>query len=370
MNTKNITKQGITFLAIFIMSICVSIIATIVTEHYLEDYADTLDSKSFDIFSAVKPILLPGTYEEALTKVRMSSENSIALLVAQSNDTDELASWKTVQDVLAYGVVVTRDGWVLFDSSSLPGENILLSRYDIWVSGVRYSIDDAVFDVLTNAVLIHIEGENMQAFDFGLSKTAKAGEMIFVVNGSGIAATSIFDPEYLKSIRVTQAEVFNSFWKLSSEYEAGLPVLNSNGAFIAFTLENAQAIPIHYISSFITSVLESSKAQRAGLGAYVVDVDSMLNLSAESINAKHGALIVAPNVYTKAVINASPAAEAGLKEGDVILAVNGVNIELQMTLAELLAEYLPDDSIVLRVQTQDGQKDMNVILTQYQDLIY
>jgi S1-C subfamily serine protease len=50
-----------------------------------------------------------------------------------------------------------------------------------------------------------------------------------------------------------------------------------------------------------------------------------------------------------AVVSNSAADKAGLKEGDIITAVNGVNVDLTDTLAELLQQYNPGDTVTLTV---------------------
>ncbi|MFA5387938.1 MAG: PDZ domain-containing protein, partial [Candidatus Paceibacterota bacterium] len=67
------------------------------------------------------------------------------------------------------------------------------------------------------------------------------------------------------------------------------------------------------------------------------------------LSVDYGALISRGSDGSAAIVVGSPAAKAGLKEGDIILEFNGRKIDQENTLAKMIAEYLPNDKITLKI---------------------
>lgn len=67
------------------------------------------------------------------------------------------------------------------------------------------------------------------------------------------------------------------------------------------------------------------------------------------------------------VVPGSPAEEAGLEVGDLILAVDGQEIGPDGNLAALIAQYEPGDRVTLQVQVQDDRETRTVRVTLGED---
>ena len=68
-----------------------------------------------------------------------------------------------------------------------------------------------------------------------------------------------------------------------------------------------------------------------------------------------------------AVIVDSPAAKAGLKDKDIVTAVNGVKIGEAGSLSSLIGEYKPGDTVQLTVVREGNEIAVNVTLGAYSD---
>jgi S1-C subfamily serine protease len=69
-----------------------------------------------------------------------------------------------------------------------------------------------------------------------------------------------------------------------------------------------------------------------------------------------------------AVERGSPAEKAGLKNGDVILAVEGETVTSKRALSRLISEYKPGDEVTLTViagGAEGGERTVSVILGSY-----
>jgi len=141
-----------------------------------------------------------------------------------------------------------------------------------------------------------------------------------------------------------------------NEGNSGGPLVNLNGQVIGIntaTAGDAQnigfAIPINDVQGLIDQVVKTGKFSRPYLGvAYIpltADVASEYNLSVQN-----GAFIAPSNDPSNpSVLAGSPAAAAGLKEGDIITAIDGTDIDQTHSLTGLIDEHQVGDKVDLTV---------------------
>lgn len=156
-----------------------------------------------------------------------------------------------------------------------------------------------------------------------------------------------------------------------NEGNSGGPLVNLNGEVIGMNTATAGdgaqnigfAIPINDVSGLIKSVQNTGKLQQPYLGvAYITltdDIAQQLNLK-----ANRGAYVAPPQVSgnQQPVVAGSPAEKAGLKEGDIITAVNGRAIDQNNSLTSLLDQHTPGDSVTLTVNRNGSTVTLNATL--------
>jgi 2-alkenal reductase len=74
-----------------------------------------------------------------------------------------------------------------------------------------------------------------------------------------------------------------------------------------------------------------------------------------SLSADHG-------VYVGTVVNDGPADQAGMKDGDVIVAIDGTELGEQASLTDVLFTHKPGDTVQVTVARDDGQQTFAVTL--------
>ena len=79
-----------------------------------------------------------------------------------------------------------------------------------------------------------------------------------------------------------------------------------------------------------------------------------------------GAYLYNSAMYS-AVVSDSPAAKAGLKDKDIVSAVNGAKVGLSGSLGSLIGEYKPGDTVQLTVIRDGKETAVNVTLGAYKD---
>lgn len=146
-----------------------------------------------------------------------------------------------------------------------------------------------------------------------------------------------------------------------NEGNSGGPLVNLNGQVIGINTAvagNAEnigfAIPINDIKGSVEQVSKTGKLTRPYLGVRYVQLTG--DIAKEfKIDTSNGALIVPVlDPASPSVLPDSPAAKAGLRPNDVIVAVNGTKIDQSHSLTALLSRQQPGDKIKLTI-LRDGK---------------
>lgn len=366
---SNWTFFGSILLVALIVGALSGVIAAVMTNQSIDRYTQTLSERmGFLSISEVKPRPLPGTYEESLERVQETGWPAYASILPASSDSAAASAWIRKEGAEGSGIVITNDGWILSHTSSLP--NTTLTGYEVWIAGERYEVESVVEDTLTDFVLFKIDAQGLSSIAFGTSQEMDGGEIIFhIPGGQEITSSSVTSVGFAQRDVILPAEAFVHTWKTGCDAEEG-PVLNSNGELVAFMSDASVAEPIHYALPFVESVLRTGEPQHAAIGAYTVDIATVLNVSEDIVDNVRAGALIQEGPRGMAVLRGSPAAESGLEEGDIILAVDGTSISVDTSFAELVAEYQPGDTAELTILRDGEEQSVQISFWEYSDLRY
>jgi len=136
---------------------------------------------------------------------------------------------------------------------------------------------------------------------------------------------------------------------------SGGPLLNLRGEVIGVNVAMAQeaqnigfAIPINRAKRAIEQVKRLGKIVYPFLGIRYILISPEIQ-EEKNLPVDYGALIVKGSLREPAVIPGSAADKAGLREGDIILEVDGQKITPQHSLAKIIQSHNPGDEITLKV---------------------
>ncbi len=174
----------------------------------------------------------------------------------------------------------------------------------------------------------------------GFGRSVEAGDS----NGGGA--------ETLQNLFQTDAAI--------NQGNSGGPLVNVNGEVIGINTAvagNAQnigfSIPINDVQGLVKGVLEKGVLQRPYLGVRYVSLNDdyayRFNLS-----VKRGAYL-APQQGGSAVVSGSPAEKAGLREKDIIVKIDSVNIDENNNLTSVLGRRSVGDLVNLTI-SRDGKE--------------
>lgn len=127
-------------------------------------------------------------------------------------------------------------------------------------------------------------------------------------------------------------------------------IASPTGAFAGYSF----AVPVEIVEKVVADLKEYGEVQRALLGVAIADVTAEL-AEEKKINQLNG-------VYIAGVNPGSAAEDAGIQEGDVILKVNGLEVNNTSELQGTVARFRPGDKVSVAYARNGKMNTTNVIL--------
>jgi S1-C subfamily serine protease len=192
-------------------------------------------------------------------------------------------------------------------------------------------------DSVTDVAVIQIQASNLPTVSIGNSETLKPGEWAIaignplgldntvtqgIISATGRSSGQVGVPDKRVDFIQTDAAI--------NPGNSGGPLLNARGQVIGMNtaiIRGAQglgfAIPIARAQQIANQIITTGKAEHAYLGIRMVNVTPALRQQINNDPDSDIKLSVDQGVLIAGVVNNSPAAEAGLRPGDVIGKLNG-----------------------------------------------
>lgn len=234
----------------------------------------------------------------------------------------------------------------------------------------RREIDAKVIgsDERTDVALLKVDGNNFPALKVGNIDQLKVGEPVLAIG-------SPFGFDYSASAGIVSAKSRNMLGETSVPFiqtdvalnpgNSGGPLFNQYGQVVGVNsrifsgtggyMGLSFSIPIDVAMEVADQLKKNGKVTRSYLGVMLQDIDRNL-AEAYKLPKPEGSLV------TQIVAN-SPAAKAGLREGDVILKYNGTPISRTGDLLNFLNRTTPNQTIQLEVLRDDRVRSVSATLT-------
>ena len=114
------------------------------------------------------------------------------------------------------------------------------------------------------------------------------------------------------------------------------------------------AIPINLAKKILDDLLKYGEVKRALLGVRIQDITQEL--------ADEQGLEDLKGVYIPEVMEEGAGKKGGMKDGDVVLSINGVDVNKSSELQEEISKYYPGDKIEVQVLRDGKEKKLGVTL--------
>jgi serine protease Do/serine protease DegQ len=272
-----------------------------------------------------------------------------------------------VQQGLGSGVIVSADGYILTNNHVVEEANeirVVLNdgrEVDAQVIGTDPRTDIAVLKVdevdLPHATLADSDSLRVGDVVFAVGNPLGVGQTVTmgIVSATGRSNLRLLDGGYENFIQ-TDASI-NPGNSGGALVDAKGRVVGINTAIISTSRGNIGigfAVPINLAGSVMDSLIETGSVERGFLGVSIQDLDPDL-VAAFGLENEKGALV-------GAVSEGSPADEAGLSQGDVIVKVNDQSIDSSNDLRFTIAQMSPGSSISLGYFREGELETVDVIL--------
>lgn len=251
------------------------------------------------------------------------------------------------------GVIISNDGYIVTNNHVVADADELTVTLN---DNKEYSARIIGTDKTTDLALIKIDGKNLPAITIANSENIKVGEWVLAVgnpfNLTNTVTAGIVSAKG-RSLYQNGVESFIQTDAAINPGNSGGALVNTRGELIGI---NAMlysqtgsfsgygfAIPTSIMNKVVDDLKKYGTVQRAVIGIQGSDVKNYVD--AQKDQGKDIDLGTMEGIYVAKVTEESAAEEAGLKEGDIITAIDGKEVNKMADLQEYLAKKRPGDKV-------------------------
>lgn len=271
-----------------------------------------------------------------------------------------------IQEADGTGFIITNDGLIVTNKHVAPDANATYTV--VMANGKTYKGKVVATDPYQDLTILKIDATGLPIVNLGNSDQMKVGQYVVAIGNAlgqfqnsvtvGVisakgrhidaANSSNGQTESLEDLLQTDAAI--------NEGNSGGPLVNLKGQVIGLNTavaskSNAEgigfAIPINDVINSINQVKDTGKIVRPYLGVSYVPITKDI-AKANDLPVDHGAYLTSAT-GSNAIMPASPADQAGLKEGDIITQVDDTLIDDDNSLTRALSYYKAGDKVELTV---------------------
>lgn len=275
------------------------------------------------------------------------------------------------QDGLGSGIIISKDGYILTNYHVIKEVDELKVML---IDNREFEAKVIGSDPATEIALIKIEADDLPVAVLGNSDHVEIGEWVMAI-GSPLYLTSTVTAGIVsalsRNINIIQDRESGGGIENFIQTDAAINPGNSGGALLNiqgqvigvntaiatqtnYYMGYGFAVPINIAKSVVEDLRKYGEVRRGYLGVYIESVDPV-KAKGVKLDKPRGVLIIN-------VIDKSAADKAGLKEGDVILSVNGQEVNQPNELQAKVGIFNPGDKVELEVWRYGKKMDVTATL--------
>jgi serine protease Do len=274
------------------------------------------------------------------------------------------------------GVIVSEDGIILTNAHVVQGRELT-----VWLDDRRSFPAELVgMDPTTDVAVLDIDADGLPTLPLGDSDELRVGEWVMAIGSPGVGGgqleqtvtagivsaigrpLGIVGEGLLQDPRTREfagyaVENFIQIDAVINPGNSGGPLVDLDGAVVGINTAIASptgyflgygfAVPSNLVVSVVDDIVQYGEVRRAQLGVTVTTVSPE--------DAEYFGLDEVRGVLVQGSTQDGPAAEAGLRQGDVILALDGERIDRVGQLQQKVAERSPGDTTEVTI-VRDGEE--------------
>ncbi len=281
------------------------------------------------------------------------------------------------------GFIVSPDGFILTNNHVVAGATTIR----VYLQDRReYAAEVIGTDPTTDVAVIKIADTGLPTLSLGSSAVLQVGEWVLAVGNPGLGGgpsaldytvTSGIVSAIGRGLTLINNELRQEGWEERSNFaiedfiqtdavinpgNSGGPMVNIRGQVVGINSAIASrtgyyqgygfAVPVDLARRVMEDLIEFGEVRRAYLGIVMQPV--------EPVDAEYYGLPRTMGALVQDAVAGSPASDAGLRQGDVIVEIDGVEIERPSQLQLLIAQHRPGEDVTVDFY-RDGEAQETVI---------
>ena len=267
------------------------------------------------------------------------------------------------------GVIISADGYIVTNNHVVDGADELLVTLN---DNKEYSARIIGADATTDLALIKIDGKSLPAIQIANSDDVKVGEWVLAV-GNPLGLNNTVTAGLVSAKARSMGQGVSSMIQTDAainQGNSGGALVNTQGALIGINamiysqtgsnIGYGFAIPTTIMNKVVDDLKKYGNVQRAMIGIQGSDVNAYVDNEKEKGNEVD--LGTMEGIYIAKVIDDGAAADAGLKEGDVITHIDGQKVKTFGELQNIIAQKRPGDKITINYLRNKSKKSATLTL--------
>jgi serine protease Do len=277
------------------------------------------------------------------------------------------------------GFIVSEDGYIITNNHVVANaETIEVELSD----GQQFKAELVGRDPTTDVALLKVPGKNLPFVKLGDPEATSVGEFVLAIGNPGTSygsdlpftVTAGIISAKGRNTRIIQAAAQTTYAiedmiqtdAVINPGNSGGPLVNYHGEVIGvntaiqsttgFYQGYGFAIPISLAQDVMEDLIEHGRVRRAALRVSISPV-SAADVKAYGLSSPRGAVL-------QDFLDDSPAEKAGMRRGDVIVAIDGKSVDRVGQLQRIVASYEPNDKIDVEVVRYGKRVDFDVKLAE------
>jgi serine protease Do len=258
------------------------------------------------------------------------------------------------------GVIISNDGFIVTNNHVVENaDEVTVTMNNKKTYTAKVIGTDPAYDL----AVIKIEAKDLPFILYGNSDDVKIGQWVLALGyplnlettvTAGIVSAKARSLGLNKGTKTnTPVESFIQTDAAVNQGNSGGALINTNGILIGINSAIASptgyysgysyAIPVNIVKKVVDDIIKYGNVQRGYLGVSTYNTNDIPDQQKEKMQLSY----TGDGLVITDVAAGSAAADAGLKKGDIIKSVNGVEVTMPSELQELVTRYKPSDKVTV-----------------------
>ncbi|MEO6682283.1 MAG: trypsin-like peptidase domain-containing protein [Ginsengibacter sp.] len=275
------------------------------------------------------------------------------------------------------GVIISNDGYIITNNHVVAGaDEVTVTLSDRKTYTAKVVGADPAFDL----AVVKVDAKNLPFMLYGTSHDVNIGQWVLAIgyplNLDATVTAGIISAKSralgLNRDRAGSREMaVESYLQTDAAVNmgnSGGALINTKGLLIGINSAIASptgyyngysyAIPVDIVKKVVNDLIKYGNVQRGFLGVRFLEAGSLNKQQKEENKVPASA----EGIFVTDVVKDGAAAAAGIKEGDIIRKVNGVDVQTGAELQEQIAQLRPGEKVTVVYERGGKQSTVNVTL--------